>query len=113
MWHREIQSVSQLQIDGPQVGAVGGVRPPRDCSAIGKANGFSFLTRHDLNGRSVGALRLRGSLRVTGPERPRSLALIGRANMELRKKWVPFPFFFLRTHLMHLRMLTRPLAVLA
>ena len=84
MHQRQIPCITQLRIDGTLVRAVGGVRPPRDCSAIGMGNGFSFLTRLVLNGLAAGALRLQGSLRVTDPERARSLALIGRASKELR-----------------------------
>jgi len=65
---------------------VGGNVPPRDCSANGRRTENPFLTRPGLNGRSARVLRLRGSLRMSGPERPRSLALIGRAVIELRNR---------------------------
>src|SRR4051812_32161368 len=76
----------RLRIDGPPVKAAGIAKSPSDCPANGKRIRSSFSTRLGLNGRVVGVLRLRGSLRMSGPERTRSLALIGRAIMELRNR---------------------------
>jgi len=82
-----------MQTSG-QAAMDGGLRPPLCYPVREIRTEESFLSRLALYGQAASVRRLRGSLRMTGPERLRSLDLIGRALIELRN-WVPWiPNFY-------------------